>query len=44
MGLAYKSGRDTEMRKEFWDGDLERHFRILENYLIKGIRKKSWRL
>jgi len=32
------------MRKEFWGGDLERHFRMLENNVVKVIRKKAWRV
>ena len=49
MGLAYKSGRDTEMRMELWGADLGRHFMMLENnirkklgeYEIDGIKKGS---
>jgi len=42
--LAYKSGRDAEMRIELWGGDLGRHFRMLENNMMKGIRKKVWKI
>jgi hypothetical protein len=41
MGLVYNSGMDTEIRMEFWGGDLGRHFRMLENNMIKGIRNKG---
>ena len=42
--MAYKSGRDTEMRTELWGGDFGRQFGMLENNMTKGIRKKAWRV
>jgi len=45
MGLSYtKLCRDTEMRMDLWGGDFGRQFRMLENNMVRGIRKKAWRV
>jgi hypothetical protein len=44
MELAYMSVIDTEMRMGLCSANLGRHIRMLENNMIKDIRKRARRV